>query len=49
MSGWVRSRKNAQEMFLVVPWVWLWSLSDSTMDFYVNIRQNDENQFRDIT
>ena len=49
MSGWVCSWKNAQEMFLAVPWVWLWPLSDSTMSFYVYIRQKDDKQFCDIT
>ena len=49
MSGWVCSWKNAQGMFLAVPWVWLWPLSDSTMSFYVYIRQKDDKQLCDIT
>ena len=30
-------------------WVWLWPLSDSTMDFYIYIGQKDDSQFCDIT
>ena len=40
---------NTQGMFSLVPWVWLRSLSASTMAFYVYICQNDDNQFREIT
>ena len=49
MSRLVCPWKNAQGMFLAVPWAWLWPLSDSTMAFYVYIRQKDDDQFRDIT
>ena len=35
--------KRPRNVFVVL-WVWLWSLSDYTMAFYV--RQNDDNQFR---
>ena len=38
MSGWACSWKNAQGIFFVVPWLWLRSLSDSTMDFYSSKR-----------
>ena len=49
MSGWVCSWKKGKGMFLVVPWVWLWRLSDSTLAFCFYIRQKDDNQFHDIT
>ena len=47
MSGWVCSWKNAKKELL--PWVWSWSLSDSTIACYVCIRQKYENQLCDIT
>ena len=49
MRGWVCYWENAQGTFLVVPWIWFWPLSDSTMAFYVYIDQKDDNQLRDIT
>ena len=47
-DGWVWS-KNKKSKRELLPWLWLWPLSDSTMAFYVYIRQKDDNQFRGIT